>query len=458
MLRNLLEDCQIGQAYLLGKPNPNPSRLTAYELVCQVNRQGAYANLRLPELLAKSKMTQADKAFTTELAYGSLRMQGQHDYIAAKYLDRAFSEVDEKIQDLLRIGIHQITQMRVASHAAVSETVEVAKLVAGESKASYVNAILRKVSEANNDLAELSDKPVLERLVIQYSHPEWIISAFYDQLKDWQKVEELLQANNLPVKPDVIAWPGKSSIAELSALGAVSIEGFPNGVNLPGIPSEFEPIITRRAGVQDRGSQLVVENFLATATAGLSWLDMCAGPGGKAAYLFHSLTNSDPTATFLANEPISHRAELVKRVVNNQQVVSFDATDAKNFSQKFDRILVDAPCTGLGALRRRPEARWRRTIQDLKELVLLQRQLLSSAYELLKPGGVIAYVTCSPHLAETKGQVLDFLSTHPDMQLLPMQSLPLAHKQGVLSDGTVQLWTHLDQSDAMFMALLKKVG
>ena len=116
----------------MGKPNPTPTRLTAYELVHQVNRQGAYANLRLPELLAKSKMTQADKAFTTELAYGSLRMQGQHDYIAAKYLDRPFSEVDEKIQDLLRIGIHQITQMRVASHAAVSETVEVAKLVAGE--------------------------------------------------------------------------------------------------------------------------------------------------------------------------------------------------------------------------------------------------------------------------------------------------------------------------------------
>jgi 16S rRNA (cytosine967-C5)-methyltransferase len=149
---------------------------------------------------------------------------------------------------------------------------------------------------------------------------------------------------------------------------------------------------------------------------------------------------------------------LVKRVVNNQQVVSFDATDAKNFSQRFDRILVDAPCTGLGALRRRPEARWRRTIKDLKELVLLQRQLLSSAYTLLNPGGVIAYVTCSPHLAETKGQVLDFLSTYPDMQLLPMQSLPLAHNRGVLPDGTVQLWTHLDQSDAMFMALLKKVG
>jgi 16S rRNA (cytosine967-C5)-methyltransferase len=442
----------------LGKPNPNQSRLIAYELVSQVNRDGAYANIRLPELLAKSKMDKADKAFTTELAYGALRMQGRHDYIATKFVDRKFSEVDPKIQDLLRIGIHQITQMRVADHAAVSETVEVAKLVAGESKASYVNAVLRKVAVSNNDLVELAQLPNLQRLSISYSHPEWVISSFYDQLKDWEEVEKLLASNNLPATPDIVAWPGKSSITELIELGATQISGFPNAVTIDGIPSEFDPIIQRRAGVQDRGSQIVVENFLTTAAGGQSWLDMCAGPGGKAAYLFHSLSHSEPTSNFLANEPVPHRAELVKRVVNNQQVVSFDATDPSNFSSTFDRILIDAPCTGLGALRRRPEARWRKSLNDLKELVNLQRNLLNSAYELLKPNGVIAYVTCSPHIAETKGQVLDFLATHKDMSVLPLNTLPKTHKQGLLADGTMQLWTHQDQSDGMFMVLFKKVG
>ena len=427
-------------------------------MVSQVNRDGAYANIRLPELLAKSKMDKADKAFTTELAYGTLRMQGRHDYIATKFVDRKFSEVDPKIQDLLRIGIHQITQMRVADHAAVSETVEVAKLVAGESKASYVNAVLRKVAVSNNDLVELVQLPNLQRLSISYSHPEWVISSFYDQLKDWEEVEKLLAANNLPATPDIVAWPGKSSITELIELGAIQISGFPNAVNIDGIPSEFDPIIQRRAGVQDRGSQIVVENFLATAAGSQSWLDMCAGPGGKAAYLFHFLSQSEPTANFLANEPVPHRAELVKRVVNNQQVVSFDATDPSNFSSTFDRILVDAPCTGLGALRRRPEARWRKSLNDLKELVNLQRNLLNSAYELLKPNGVIAYVTCSPHIAETKGQVLDFLARHKDMSVLPLNTLPIAHTQGLLADGTMQLWTHQDQSDGMFMVLFKKVG
>lgn len=427
-------------------------------MVSQVNRDGAYANIRLPELLAKSKMDKADKAFTTELAYGALRMQGRHDYIATKFVDRKFSVVDPKIQDLLRIGIHQITQMRVAEHAAVSETVEVAKLVAGESKASYVNAVLRKVAVSNNDLVELAQLPNLQRLSISYSHPEWVISSFYDQLKDWEEVEKLLASNNLPATPDIVAWPGKSSITELIELGATQISGFPNAVTIDGIPSEFDPIIQRRAGVQDRGSQIVVENFLTTAAGGQSWLDMCAGPGGKAAYLFHSLSHSEPTANFLANEPVPHRAELVKRVVNNQQVVSFDATDPSNFSSTFDRILIDAPCTGLGALRRRPEARWRKSLNDLKELVNLQRNLLNSAYELLKPNGVIAYVTCSPHIAETKGQVLDFLATHKDMSVLPLNTLPKTHKQGLLADGTMQLWTHQDQSDGMFMVLFKKVG
>lgn len=442
----------------MAKPNPAPSRLVAYELITQVNRQGAYANLRLPELLLKTKMNLADRAFTTELAYGTLRMQARHDYIASKFIDRTFAELDEKIVDLLRMGIHQITQMRVADHAAVSETVEVAKLVAGESKASYVNAILRKVVANSNDLLEIKDFTTLRRLSIQYSHPEWIISSFFDQMKDWAEVELFLAANNNPATPDVVAWPGKSSTDELLTLGATPIPGFVNGVNLPGIPMDFSPIVERRAGVQDRGSQLVVENFLASFKPGLSWLDMCAGPGGKAAYLFNSLLSMDKSATFLANEPTSHRAELVKRVVNNQQVVSFDATVANNFNQKFDRILIDAPCTGLGALRRRPEARWRKSLQDLKELVLLQKQLLVSAYQLLSPNGVIAYVTCSPHLAETKGQVIDFLSAHSDMKILPMGKLELAHKEGVLSDGTVQLWTHQNQSDAMFMAMFEKVG
>ena len=441
----------------MGKPNPEDSRLLAFELISQVNQEGAFANIRLPELLAKSKMSLADKAFTTELAYGTLRMQGRHDHFIKKFIDRDFLDLDPKITDLLRMGVHQLILMRVADHAAVSETVEVARKVAGESKASYVNAVLRKIAAMPKEFDDFNSLPIVEKLSINHSHPVWIINAFYDQLKDWDEVERLLISNNTPALPDVVAWPGKSTVAELIQLGATGIPGFNNGVNINTIPILFEPIIQRNAGVQDRGSQLVVENFLATFEPGLSWFDMCAGPGGKAAYLYNSLSDKDPSAKFLANEPVPHRADLVKRVVNNNQVVSFDATISENFDQKFDRILVDAPCTGLGALRRRPEARWRKSLADLKELIPLQRNLLKSAYELLAPNGIIAYVTCSPLLAETKGQVIDFLSEHPDMKIHSMDQNGF-HKEGLQNDGSVQLWTHRDGSDSMFMILLRKNG
>ena len=438
------------------KPNPNPARLLVYELISQVNRDGAFANIRLPELLKKSKLGANDRNLATEMSYGTLRMQGLMDYLAGKFTDRPFNELDPKIQDLLRMGIYQLNQMRIPDHAAVSETVEVARQVAGDSKASYINAILRKVSSNTFDLTELDNLPMADKLSIKYSHPIWIVNAFYDQLKDWDLVEQLLIADNKSTRPDIVCWPDKSSEDEFTKLGAHKIDNLINGYNIDGIPSDFAPIIERRSGVQDRGSQIVVEDFIATWKPGLKWLDMCAGPGGKAAYLFHYLNSIEENPSFLANEPVPHRAELVKRVIGNDVVVSIDGRDSSLFKDTFDRILVDAPCTGLGALRRRPEARWRKKFTDLKDLVSIQHDLLESAYRLLNSEGVIAYVTCSPHISETKAQVANFLADHADMKIQDIASLPKANKSGLNSDGTVQLWTHKDQSDCMFIAFLKK--
>jgi len=438
------------------KPNPNPTRLLVFELISQVNRDGAFANIRLPELLKKSKLSANDRNLATEMSYGTLRMQGLMDYLADKFTDRPFNELDPKIQDLLRMGIYQLNQMRIPDHAAVSETVEVARQVAGDSKASYINAILRKVSSNTFDFTELDNLPVAEKLSIKHSHPIWIVNAFFDQLKDWELVEELLIADNKSTRPDIVCWPDKSNEEEFNRLGAHKIENLVHGYNIDGIPSDFAPIVERRSGVQDRGSQIVVEDFIATWKPGLRWLDMCAGPGGKAAYLFHYLNSIEENPSFLANEPVPHRADLVKRVIGNDVVVSIDGRDSSLFKDTFDRILVDAPCTGLGALRRRPEARWRKKFTDLKDLVSIQHDLLESAYRLLNSEGVIAYVTCSPHISETKAQIVNFLADHADVKLLDIASLPKANKSGLNADGTVQLWTHKDQSDCMFIAFLKK--
>jgi 16S rRNA (cytosine967-C5)-methyltransferase len=442
------------------KPKPGAARLVAYDLVSQVNRGGAFANLRLPELLDNSDLDLRDRSFVTELSYGTLRMQGKHDYAISKKADRPIEELDEKIVDLLRIGIHQIFEMRVSAHAAVGETVEVARAVAGESKATYINAVLRSICadlDIYNDLESNAKVSDLEKLSILYSHPIWIITAYYDQLKDWDAVRDLLRQNNVPVAPNIVAWPGKSTVAEILEVGGSKLPLGTYSVLSDHLPNEYAAIKDKRAGIQDMGSQLVSEIFFATKSEEpQSWLDLCAGPGGKAALLHNLLQVEKPHDAFLANEPTIHRAELVARVVPKNKIVSFDGRDYKSFNGTFDRILIDAPCTGLGALRRRPEARWRRSINDLKELLPLQRELIDSAYQMLNPGGIIGFVTCSPLLAETKGQVLDAKYRHKDLSILDISKYSPSGQTGVGGDGNMQLWTHLDGSDSMFMALLQK--
>ena len=444
------------------RPKPNPARVIAFDLITQVNRGGAYANLRLPELLAASDLEQRDRAFATELGYGTLRMQGKHDYAISKKIDRAFTELDEKVVDILRLGVHQIFEMRVPIHAAVSETVELARAVAGESKASYVNALLRSIAGDLNIYEELErDESIddLEKRSILYSHPKWIISAYFDQLKDWQAVISLLKINNIPAAPNIVAWPGKSTVAEIMETGGTKLPIGTYSVLADHLPNDYPAIKDKRAGIQDMGSQLIAEIFFRTRDVNsINWLDLCAGPGGKAALLNNLLSEYEPGMTFTANEPSSHRAELVARVIPKSKIRTLDGRNHQEFGEYYDRILIDAPCTGLGALRRRPEARWRRSLNDLKELLPLQRDLIDSAMAMLNVGGVIGFATCSPLLAETKGQVLDALHRHKNLELLDASDFSPSEGVGIQPDGTLQLWTHLQECDSMFLALLKRTS
>ena len=443
------------------KPKPDAARQVAFALIADVNQQGAFANIRMPQLLSESDLEVRDKAFATELGYGTLRMQGKYDFASSEKIDRPFIELDPKIIDLLRMGCHQIFSMRVPSHAAVSATVELARKVAGESKASYVNALLRSISSDEELFADLETSTKFEpltKLSIKYSHPEWIISSYYDALKSWDSVEELLAINNVPVAPHLAAWRGKSTREELLDAGALPLNYSSSAALTTDQPINYQVIRDRRAGVQDLGSQLVSEIFFETRKVGepTSWLDLCAGPGGKAAWLFNALATDRAGNRFLANEPTVHRAELVARVIPRQNISQLDGRSSSEFGGMFDRILVDAPCTGLGALRRRPEARWRKSPGDLKELITLQRDLLDSAYQLLNPGGILGYATCSPHLAETLGQVLDMQYRHKEVKLLPVNDFLELPSDAVLPNGTMQLWSHKHGTDSMFLALFQK--
>ena len=438
-------------------PKPDAPRVLVYDILSEVNRRGGYSNLLLPQALNASNFEQRDKGFVTELLYGTLRMQGRHDYILAQASDRPWSEVDDGIVDICRLGVHQLFEMRVATHAAVSATVELARKVIGESKASFVNAILRKASAKSLDewlepVIAMSD-PVT-RLSIQYSHPEWIVSAYFDLLKDYERVESELAANNVPAMPTLVSWPGASTQTQLVELGGVATHYSPYGAKFDGAPGSLEVIRHRQAGVQDEGSQLVAHIFSQATRGATTVLDLCAGPGGKAALISHicDVEGRD----FVANEVSEARAKLVKNVIGKFPVWVGDGREISSHAKDFDAIIADVPCTGLGALRRRPEVRWRRTVQDLRALTELQRELADAAISVLSAGGIFGYATCSPHFAETFGQVKIILKDHPELEQIDVSPYMPINLQGAVRDKSMALWTSVHDTDSMFLALFKK--
>jgi 16S rRNA (cytosine967-C5)-methyltransferase len=439
-------------------PKPEASRLLAFDLLTEVNRNEGYSNLLLPQALNASKLDERDRSLVTELLYGTIRMQGKHDWVLAQISDRPWNEVDPGIVDLCRLGVHQLHEMRVPDHAAVASTVEVARKRIGESKASFVNALLRNVTRTSQvdwfaPLQQISD-PV-ERMAIQYSHPTWIVSAYFDLLKNWSEVEQALAINNEPATPTLVSWPGVSKQQDLIDIGGEPTSYSPYGAHWKGNPGALDLIKLRKIGVQDEGSQLVAAVFAAVAS-GTSWLDMCAGPGGKAALL--SSIARQRGITFTANEVSAVRADLVRQVVNGDRVLVGDGRDIGNQGEKYDAILIDAPCTGLGALRRRPEVRWRRTLQDLRELTALQRELIDSAISALNVGGVLGYATCSPHLAETSIQVADIKKKFANVEQISVTPFIPENLEGGVRDEAMSLWTHRSGTDAMYLAIFKKMS
>jgi 16S rRNA (cytosine967-C5)-methyltransferase len=421
-----------------------------------VSGEDAYANLVLPGLIAEQGLAGRDAGLATELGYGTLRARGTLDEIVAACLDRPFDEVQEPVQDLLRLGAYQALRTRIPPHAAVATTVDLARATGNGRAAGFLNAVLRKVAAADweawtDRLAEAG--PAIRRLALRTAHPQWIAEAFAAALDgDLPETEAALAADDLRPQTHLVAWPGRTDRDELvAASGGVAGPYSPYAVRMSGgDPAALTAVHERVAGVQDEGSQLCAIAMTRAPVDGRDerWLDLCAGPGGKTALL--AALAAERGATVTANELHPHRAELVRRVCApwNVEVLVGDARELAPVDGGYDRVLVDAPCTGLGALRRRPEARWRRQPEDVAELARLQRELLDAALRLVRPGGVVEYVTCSPHPAETAEvivghELLDARAAFPGVDQL--------------GDGpTVQLWPHRHGTDAMFCALIRR--
>jgi 16S rRNA (cytosine967-C5)-methyltransferase len=438
-------------------PPADPARQAAYDVLVAVRERDAYANLVLPGLLRERRLDTRDAAFATELAYGALRGQGLYDAVLQACVDRPLAQVDPPVLDVLRLGAHQILRMRVPGHAAVSATVDLARRNVSAGPVAFVNAVLRKVSAKDLEtwLAELSPDDPMAVLALRYSHPRWIASAFRDALAgDVEETGRALEADDArPTVHLVARRMDRDQLAQAS--GGTAGPWSPYAVRLhEGDPGDIAAVRDGRAGVQDEGSQLVA---LALAAAPLDgrdalWVDLCAGPGGKAALL--DTLARQRGARLLAVEVQHHRSRLVARS-GVPNVVTADGRHPPLADGCADRVLLDAPCSGLGALRRRPEARWRRQPADLPGLTKLQGELLDAAVRLLRPGGVLAYATCSPHLAETVVPVADALRRHPSLERLDARPL-LPEVPGLGAGPAVQLWPHRHGTDAMFLSVLRR--
>lgn len=452
-----------------GRVRPvDPARRTAYRVLRRVTSEDAYANLALAH--EARGLSPRDAGFATELTFGTCRALGTYDAILQAVSSRPIAQLDPPVLDLLRLGVHQLLAMRVPQHAAVDATVTLAKAEVGPRVAGFVNAVLRKV--AADDLAGWVQRlsagaDARDTLALATLHPRWIVDAWADALgqPDDAELRAALEADNRAPLNHLVVRPGLAQVAEL---GGEPTRYSPFGAYVAGAPGSVPAVAEGRAGVQDEGSQLVALALSRVDAPEGPWLDLCAGPGGKAA-LLAGLARQGGTR-LVASELQPHRARLVA-----QNLAAYAGTTEVSATPvapdlvrglpvtlvadgvrpawapgSFSRVMADVPCSGLGALRRRPEARWRRTPSDITGLAGLQAALLRSAVTSTRPGGVVAYVTCSPHLAETR----DIVATATGVTLLPAADyLPEVPDAAV--GGFVQLWSHRHGTDAMFLALLR---
>lgn len=492
------------------------ARATVFEVLRSVAESDAYANLVLPKAIRSHRLDHRDAGFATELTYGTLRHQGTYDAILRHCVDRPLEKVGATTLIVLRMGVHQLLNMRVPAHAALNQSVSLAREKIGSGPASFINAVLRRVSERTPEewyeLIVEEAKDDTERQALLASHPAWIVRSMRQALvahgRPAAEIEQLLEADNLAPVVNLVALPGLGSLDEAREQGAVDgelVEG--SALYASGDLARLESVREGTVRAQDAGSQLVARALAAAPLDGTdtSWLDLCAGPGGKAALL--AALGVQRGASLVANEAAAHRAQLVegslrplpegsyavltgdgREITSTLRAHASELPGSVEPDQLFDRVMVDVPCSGLGALRRRPEARWRKSPRDIAELLPLQRQLLDAAISVTRPGGVIAYVTCSPHAAETQNIVAEALESgavslldsaailrevalHTEdangesVSVLAGEKDPghtpeIKVKKGApvvnASATTAQLWPHVHGTDAMFLALLRK--
>lgn len=437
-------------------------RDAALTILLAVDKNQAYSNLLLHQTIEKYKIEAKDRALLTEITYGTL----QHKYTLDYYLEPFIrGKVDLWVKWLLRLSLYQIHYLtRIPSHAAVNEAVEIAKRRGHKGIASMVNGILRSILRQGVRSTDEVKDPI-ERLSIETSHPTWLVKRWVNAY-GFEKAGNMLQENNIPPVQTVRVNTTKATVndvlisLEQEGIKAEQSTVIPECIHLTnGQASRTKAFKEGLITIQDESSMLPA-NVL-HPQPGWRVYDMCAAPGGKTTHLAEKMNNN---GSILATDLHPHKLDLIDENVERLgldiiQTAPIDGRKAAGLLQaeSFDAILVDAPCSGLGVMRRKPDIKYTKREEDLESLHSIQLELLDNAVKVLKVGGHLVYSTCTVDKMENEGTVEAFLASHPEMQLAPIDHLPkqLIEKQ---QNGMLQVFPQDFGSDGFFVAHFMKKG
>lgn len=440
-------------------------RQLALQIIHDIDVKQAYANIALASAINRNRLADQDRRFLTELVYGTTKAWGTIDWIMSRYIDRPLPKIAPMIRNILRLGLYQLFFLdRVPASAACNQAVELAKQYGHIGTAKFVNAVLRNAARSPEKAAYPSrEQDLIRHLELTYFHPQWLVKRWIGRLGA-EATEKLLYENNLTprlsLRTNTLKTSREDAIAHLTREGAhcTASNWGPEGVVCHELPA-LTALTALKQGlvqVQDESSMLV--GYVVNPQPGEFVIDACGAPGGKSTHMAALMQN---TGRLISVDLFAHKLKIIEENAARLSITCLQTLqmDAVNLSDQFkgmaDRVLVDAPCSGLGVLRRKPDSRWRKTESQLRDLPKLQLAIINSASACLKPGGVLVYSTCTTEPEENEMVIRQFLASHAEFSLESAGAcLPKPR-----AEEMVQLWPHIDHVDGFFIAkMIKQKG
>ncbi len=446
------------------------ARQVALDILVKVEQEQAYSNILLNQMLVKHKLPRADAGLVTEIVYGTIQRLNTIDYFLDSFVAKGSGKLEPWVRNLLRLSFYQLYYLeRVPEHAVVNEAVNIAKHLGHQGISGMVNGVLRNLLRRKEQLVIPNNLSPVERISLVHSHPKWMVKSWIEQFGE-TVAEQICESNNKPPHISIRVNNGKlDRDSMITQLQEMKISSYPSTLSSSGIIVEhggnmaLTPWYEKgEISIQDESSMLVAD--VVDPQPGMMVLDCCAAPGGKSMHMAERMLNQGKV---WANDVHEHKQQLIRSQAERLGLTCIETmvSDAKELSKhfedrSFDRILLDAPCSGLGVIRRKPDLKWTKKEVHITAIAELQLELMNSIHSLLRPGGVLVYSTCTLQYEENQAVIEQFLKQHESYCLDPAlgQLLPKrAVDDSMAGQGMIQILPHQHHSDGFFIArLLRK--